>query len=87
MGALVKLEKVKEAGSFLGTIGRYHGQAALAAAPGEGKKLASIDDILNRAPMDTLKEAFLIRHNAAMSEQQEAMLQDLLNGIKNETTD
>ena len=54
---------------------------------GEGKKLASIDDILNRAPMDTLKEAFLIRHNAAMSEQQETMLQDLLNGIKNETTD
>jgi exonuclease SbcD len=54
---------------------------------GEGKRLASIDDILNRAPMDTLKEAFLIRHNAAMSEQQEAMLQDLLNGIKNETTD
>ena len=54
---------------------------------GEGKRLASIDDILNRAPMDTLKEAFLIRHNAAMGEQQEAMLQDLLNGIKNETTD
>jgi exonuclease SbcD len=54
---------------------------------GEGKSLASIDDILNRNPMDTLKEAFFIRHNTPMSEQQENMLQDLLNGIKNETTD
>ena len=34
--------QAKEAGSFLGTIGRYHGQAALAAAPDERKKLAFI---------------------------------------------
>lgn len=34
--------QAKEAGSFLGTIGRYHGQTALAAAPGEAKKLAFI---------------------------------------------
>jgi exonuclease SbcD len=54
---------------------------------GEGKNLASIDDILNRNPMDTLKEAFAIKHKKPMSEQQEVMLQDLLNGIKNETTD
>ena len=54
---------------------------------GEGQKLASIDDILNRNPMDTLKEVFAIKHNAEMSGQQEALLQDLLNGIKNETTD
>ena len=52
-----------------------------------GEKLASIDDILNRNPMDTLKEAFAIVHNAPMSEPQEAMLEELLNGIKNETND
>lgn len=51
----------------------------------EGEKLASIEDILNRDPMDTLREAFIIKHNAEMSEQQEVLLQDLLKGIKNET--
>ena len=53
----------------------------------EGEKLASIDDILNRDPMDTLREAFAIKHNVEMNEQQEALLDDLLNGIKNETVD
>jgi len=53
----------------------------------EGERLASIDDILNRNPMDTLREAFAIKHNEEMSERQEALLQDLLNGIKNETVD
>ena len=53
----------------------------------EGEKLASIEDILNRNPMDTLREAFAIKHNAEMSEQQEVLLQDLLKGIKNETID
>lgn len=49
------------------------------------RKLTSIDDILNRNPLDTLKEAFLIKHKMEMSGQQETMLQDLLNGIRNET--
>ena len=52
-----------------------------------GQKLASIDDILNRDPMDTLKEAFAIKHKMEMSDQQESLLQELLDGIKNETTD
>ena len=52
-----------------------------------GEKLASIDDILNRNPLDTLKEAFAIKYNVVMSDSQEAMLNDLLNGIKNETND
>ena len=51
------------------------------------QKLASIDDILNRDPMDTLKEAFAIKHKMEMSDQQESLLQELLGGIKNETTD
>lgn len=54
---------------------------------GDGVKLASIDDILNRDPMETLKEAFAIKHNAELSEQQEVLLHELLNGIKNETVD
>lgn len=49
--------------------------------------LKSIEDILNRDPMDTLRETFVIKHNVEMSEHQEAMLADLINGIKNETTD
>lgn len=53
----------------------------------EGEKLASIEDILNRDPMDTLREAFIIKHNAEMSELQEGLLHDLLKGIKNETID
>ena len=49
--------------------------------------LKSIEDILNRDPMDTLRETFVIKHNKEMNEQQEAMLADLINGIKNETND
>ena len=51
------------------------------------QKLVSIEDILNRNPMETLKEAFVIKHKVEMSGQQEALLQELLDGIKNETTD
>lgn len=51
------------------------------------QQLKSIDDILDRDPMDTLKEAFLIEHGTEMNEQQLAMLTELLNGIKNETND
>ena len=51
------------------------------------QSLKSIEDILNRDPMDTLRETFVIKHNKEMNEQQEAMLADLINGIKNETND
>ena len=40
--------------------------------------ITSIEDIINRPPLDTLKEAFAIRHNAPMNERQEKMLSDLL---------
>ena len=52
-----------------------------------GKKLVGIDDILNRNPMEALKEAFVIRHSVEMNRMQESLLQDLLSGIKNETVD
>jgi exonuclease SbcD len=54
---------------------------------GGDQKLVSIEDILNRNSMETLKEAFVIKHKVEMSGQQEALLQELLDGIKNETTD
>ncbi len=51
------------------------------------ESLRSIEDILNRDAMDTLREAFVIQHHKEMNEQQEAMLTELINGIKNETND
>ena len=48
------------------------------------RKIKSVDDILNRDPLDTLKEAYLAQHNTEMSEHQEQMLRDLLNSIKTE---
>ena len=51
------------------------------------EQLKSIDDILNRDPMETLKEAYLIEHGTEMSEQQANSLAELLNSIKNETKD
>lgn len=51
------------------------------------QSLKSIDDILDRDPMDTLREAFIIKHGTEMNEQQEALLSELISGIKNETND
>lgn len=49
-----------------------------------GNQIHSIDDILNRDPLDTLKEAFTLKHNNEMSERQEAMLKELLETINEE---
>lgn len=51
------------------------------------QQLKSIDDILNRDPMETLKEAYLIKHKSELNEQQTKLLTELLNGIKNESND
>ncbi len=48
------------------------------------RKIQSVDDILNRNPLDTLKESYVIEHNTEMSEHQEQMLRDLLESIKTE---
>ena len=48
------------------------------------QQIHSIDDILNRDPLDTLKETFVVRHNAEMSEHQESMLKSLLETIDQE---
>ena len=38
----------------------------------------SIDDILNRNPLETLREAFVAKHGTEMSEQQESLLNDAI---------
>ena len=48
------------------------------------RKIHSIDDILNRDPLDTLKESYLIEHNTSMSEHQEQMLREMLEAINTE---
>lgn len=46
------------------------------------QQIQSIDDILNRNPIETIKEAYLIKHEVEMNEQQIKMLNDLINNIK-----
>ena len=46
--------------------------------------LQSIDDILNRNPLDTLRETFAVKNGKEMTEHQEKMLTDLLNSITTE---
>lgn len=50
-----------------------------------GRKITSIDDIVNRPPLETLKEAFAIKHNQPMNSRQETMLSNLLADIKGNT--
>ena len=53
----------------------------------DSQQIRSIDDILKRNPLDTLKEAFALKHNEAMSEHQEAMLKTLLHSIDEENNE
>lgn len=51
------------------------------------QRITSIDDILNRDPLETLKETFSIAKRREMSSDQEELLRVLLNGIKDENKD
>lgn len=73
-----ELEKlVNEKDAVLCKIKRIIPQLDLSTIQGS-QHITSIEDIINRPPLDTLKEAFAIRHNAPMNERQEKMLSDLL---------
>ena len=73
-----ELEKlVNEKDAVLCKIQRIIPQLDLSTIQGS-QHITSIEDIINRPPLDTLKEAFTIRHNAPMNERQEKMLSDLL---------
>lgn len=52
---------------------------------GGEKKMTSIDDILNRDPLEPIKEAFLAKHGIEMTPEQEGMLSDMLKSITPET--
>ena len=68
---------VNEKDAVLCKIQRIIPQLDLSTIQGS-QQITSIEDIVNRPPLDTLKEAFAIRHNAPMNERQEKMLSDLL---------
>ena len=47
----------------------------------DSQRIASIDDILNRDPVDTLREAFAIKHGTEMSPKQEEMIKEIMNEL------
>jgi exonuclease SbcD len=50
-------------------------------------EIQSVDEVLNRDPMETLREAFAIKHGVEMNEQQETLLADLLSNINTDEND
>lgn len=48
------------------------------------QKISTVDEILNRDPLDTLKEAFVVKKGVEMSVCQEKMLKELLESLKHE---
>ena len=50
----------------------------------DNRSITSVDDILARDPLDSIKEAYLFKHKTGLSEHQTDMLRELLKGIVNE---
>lgn len=50
-------------------------------------EVQSVDEVLNRDPMETLREAFAIKHGTEMNEQQVSLLSDLLSNINTDEND
>jgi len=48
------------------------------------RQIQSIDDILKRDPLETLKETFAVRHNREMSVHQEEMLRSIIDSLEEE---
>ena len=46
------------------------------------QKIRTIDEIINRNPLDTLKEAFTVVNKREMNELQEKMLSELIESLK-----
>ncbi len=91
----VKLEKVsnddiKELEALIGTknavlckIQKILPELDLSTITGH-QQIQSIDDILNRDPLDTLRETFAVKHGLEMTEHQQQMLKTLLEDINKE---
>ena len=76
-------EKVKSKDAVLCKIQKIMPTLQLTTIIGK-QQLTSIDDILDRDPLETLQEAFAIKHKGDMNERQCAMLKELISGIRNE---
>ena len=50
-------------------------------------ELHSVEDILSRDPLETLQEAFAIKHNTPMSDHQQQMLRDIINTITSQSNE
>lgn len=50
----------------------------------EDMHISSVEDILERDPMEALNEAFLIKHSHEMSDRMKGLLREVVSGIKNE---
>lgn len=47
----------------------------------DSQHIVSIDDILNRNPVDTIREAFAIKHGTEMSDKQDEMIKEVMNEL------
>lgn len=77
-------EKISEKNAVLSRIQRIIPELDMTTISGN-EQIQSVDDIINRDPLDTLKEAYAIKHNNEMSEHQEQILRELLNSITSES--
>ena len=77
-------EKINGKNAVLCRIQRIIPELELTTISGT-EQIHSVDDIINRNPLDTLKEAYAVKYKAEMSEHQEQMLKELLQSITSES--
>lgn len=53
----------------------------------DSARIVSVEEIINRDPMESLRETFVSKHGREMSEHQEALLNELINKINNRNND
>ena len=77
-------EKINGKNAVLSRIQRISPELDLTTISG-AEQIHSVDDIINRNPLDTLKEAYAVKYKTEMSEHQEQMLKELLRSITSES--
>ena len=77
-------EKINGKNAVLCRIQRIIPELELTTISGT-EQIHSVDDIINRNPLDTLKEAYAVKYKTEMSEHQEQMLKELLQSITSES--
>lgn len=79
-------EAVAERNAVLCRIQKFVPSLSVAALSG-GETIASVDDIVDRNPLDTLRDAFRVKHNMDMTESQEKLLSELIESIRKEESE